>query len=42
MVKIAILSAIHTIDKEKAANIIKKYNSSKDKDLRSYSLELIQ
>ncbi|RZD14521.1 MAG: HEAT repeat domain-containing protein [Candidatus Acidulodesulfobacterium ferriphilum] len=42
MVKIAILSAIHIIDKEKAANIIKKYNSSKDKDLRSYSLELIQ
>ncbi|MCL4322283.1 MAG: HEAT repeat domain-containing protein [Deltaproteobacteria bacterium] len=41
MVKIAILRAIHTINKEKASNIIKKYNSSKDKDLRIYSLELM-
>ena len=41
MVKIAILRALNNIDKKKASHIIKKYNLSKDKDLRVYSLELM-
>lgn len=40
MVKISILRALNNIDKEKAFRIIKKYNLSRDKDLRDYSLEL--
>lgn len=41
MVKIAILRALNNVDKKKASSIIKRYNSSKDKDLRAYSLELM-
>jgi HEAT repeat protein len=40
MVKIALLRALHSLDKEKSNSILKKYNSSKDKDIRNFSLEL--
>ncbi len=42
MVKIALLSALHSLDKRKSNSILKKYNSSKDKDIRNFSLELIK
>ena len=42
MVKIALLRALHTLDKRKSNSILKKYNSSKDKDIRNFSLELIK
>jgi hypothetical protein len=41
MVKIALLKALHVLNKEKSNSIIKKYNSSKDEDLRNFSIELI-
>ncbi len=41
MVKIALLRALHILDKEKSNSILKKYNSSKDKDIRNFSFELI-
>jgi hypothetical protein len=42
MVKIALLRALHMLDKEKSNFILKKYNSSKDKDIKNFSLELIK
>ena len=42
MVKIALLRALHILDKEKSNSILKKYNSSKDKDIKNFSLELIK
>ncbi len=42
MVKIGLLRALRSIDKEKAEPIIKKFSLSKDKDLRDFSLELIK
>ena len=42
MVKIALLRALHILDKEKSNSILKKYNSSKDKDIKNFSLELIE
>ena len=42
MVKIALLRALHALDKRKSNSILKKYNSSKDKDIRNFSLELIK
>ncbi|MHB8231588.1 MAG: HEAT repeat domain-containing protein [bacterium] len=42
MVKIALLRALSIIDKGKSNPILKKYNSSEDKDLRNFSLELIK
>ncbi len=42
MVKIALLRALHSLSKEKSRSILKKYNSDKDKDIKSFSLELIK
>jgi hypothetical protein len=42
MVKIVLLHALHALDKRKSNSILKKYNSSKDKDIRNFSLELIK
>ena len=42
MVKIGLLRALHALDKRKSNYILKKYNSSKDKDIRNFSLELIK
>ena len=41
MVKIALLKTLHVLNKEKSNSIIKKYNSSKDKDIKNFSIELI-
>jgi|GEM_PF-3390614 len=42
MVRIALLRALHSLDKGKSHSILKKYNSSKDKDIRNFSLELMK
>ncbi|MHB1697330.1 MAG: HEAT repeat domain-containing protein [bacterium] len=42
MVKIALLRALNVIDKKKSNLILKKYNSSEDKDLKNFSLELMK
>ena len=42
MVKVALLRALHNIDKEKSGSILKKYKLSKDEDLRNFSGELIK
>ena len=41
MVKIALMKTLYILNKEKSNSIIKKYNSSKDEDLRNFSIELI-
>ncbi|MCL6120243.1 MAG: hypothetical protein M1584_04315, partial [Deltaproteobacteria bacterium] len=41
MVKIALLKTLHVLNKEKSNSIIKKYNSSKDEDIKNFSIELI-
>ena len=41
MVKIALLKTLHVLNKEKSNSIIKKFNSSKDEDIRNFSIELI-
>lgn len=40
MVKIALLRALNAIDKGRSINILKKYSSSEDKDLKDFYLEL--
>ncbi|MCL4428338.1 MAG: hypothetical protein M1276_05035 [Deltaproteobacteria bacterium] len=42
MAKIALLRALHALNKEKSNSILKRYNSSKDKDIKNFSLELIK
>jgi hypothetical protein len=42
MVKIALLRALYELDKEKSHSILKKFNASKDSDLKNFSNELIK
>lgn len=42
IVKIALLRALYNIDKKKSGSILERYKSSRDKDLRNFSLELAE